>query len=256
MSTPILQVSNLTKRFGGVTAVSDVSLDVAPTETLAIIGPNGAGKTTFYNMLSGRMTPTSGLIVFEGQDITGLPPHRISRLGVSRSFQINNIFTEMTVRENVEVALTALTGDSRKWFNVASRNGPVQDKADALLDQLSLSHLAHQRAGVISYGDKRLVEIAVVLATEPRLVLLDEPTAGMTPSETRQVTDLVKRLSETGQYTFLITEHDMNVVFDLAHRILVMHRGGSLVLGTPDEVKGHPDVRKAYLGEESEENAA
>ncbi|HLR13206.1 MAG TPA: ABC transporter ATP-binding protein [Burkholderiaceae bacterium] len=256
MTTPILQVHNLSKNFGGVAAVSDVSLDVMPRETLAIIGPNGAGKTTFYNMLSGRMLPTSGRIVFEGQDITGMPAHKISRLGVSRSFQINNIFTEMSVRENVEVAITALRQDSRKWFNIASRNRAVQDRADELLEQLSLSHLAHQRAGVISYGDKRLVEIAVVLATEPRLVLLDEPTAGMTPSETRQVTALIQQLSETGAYTFIITEHDMKVVFDLAHRILVMHRGQSLVLGSPDEVKGHPDVRKAYLGEETEETLA
>lgn len=253
MSTPILQVHNLTKHFGGVAAVSNVSIEVAPRETLAIIGPNGAGKTTFYNMLSGRMLPTSGRIVFEGQDITGLPPHKISRLGISRSFQINNIFTEMTVRENVEVAITAMRRDSRKWFNMASRNRAVQEQADALLEQLSLSHLAHHRAGIISYGDKRLVEMAVVLATKPRLVLLDEPTAGMTPTETRQVTALIHRLSETGAYTFIITEHDMSVVFDVAHRILVMHRGESLVLGTPDEVKGHPDVRKAYLGEATEE---
>lgn len=256
MTSPILQVRNLSKRFGGVNAVSGISIDVYQRETLAIIGPNGAGKTTFYNMLSGRMVPTDGQILFEGADITGLPPHRISRLGISRSFQINNIFTEMSVRENVEVAITALRGDSRKLGNIASRNRAVQSEADTLLEKLSIQHLANQRAGVISYGDKRLVEIAVVLATQPRLVLLDEPTAGMTPDETRRVTELVKTLAATGEYTFLITEHDMKVVFDLADRILVMHRGQSLVLGEPDEVRAHPDVRKAYLGEEYEETAA
>ena len=256
MTSPILQVRNLCKRFGGVNAVSGISIDVAQRETLAIIGPNGAGKTTFYNMLSGRMVPTDGQILFEDVDITGLPPHRISRLGISRSFQINNIFTEMSVRENVEVAITALRGDSRKLGNIASRNRAVQSEADTLLEKLSIQHLANQRAGVISYGDKRLVEIAVVLATQPRLVLLDEPTAGMTPDETRRVTELVKTLASTGEYTFLITEHDMKVVFDLADRILVMHRGQSLVLGEPDEVRAHPDVRKAYLGEEYEETAA
>lgn len=256
MSNPVLQVKNLSKRFGGVNAVSDVSIDVAARETLAIIGPNGAGKTTFYNMLSGRMVPSSGQILFEGHDITGLPPHRISRLGVSRSFQINNIFTEMSVRENVEVAITALHGDSRKWANIASRNRKVQQEADALLERLSIQGLAEQRAGVISYGDKRLVEIAVVLATQPRLVLLDEPTAGMTPDETGRVTALIKTLAATGDYTFLITEHDMKVVFDLADRILVMHRGQTLVMGAPDEVRAHPDVRKAYLGEEYEEATA
>ncbi|MFW7340118.1 ABC transporter ATP-binding protein [Pollutimonas sp. H1-120] len=256
MTQPILQISNLTKRFGGVAAVSDVSLQVFPQETLAIIGPNGAGKTTFYNMLSGRMHPTAGTIVFQGTDITGLPAHRISRMGVSRSFQINNIFNEMSVRENVEVALTAYHGDSRRWVNIASRNKPIQQEADTLLERLSLTGIATKRAGFISYGDKRLVEIAVVLATRPQLVLLDEPTAGMTPDETHRVTALVKSLAATGDYTFLITEHDMGVVFDVADRILVMHRGQSLALGTPQEVKAHPEVRRAYLGDAEEELAS
>ncbi|MBF6618424.1 ABC transporter ATP-binding protein [Pollutimonas thiosulfatoxidans] len=256
MTQPILQVSNLTKRFGGVAAVSGVSLDVYPKETLAIIGPNGAGKTTFYNMLSGRMIPTEGSIVFEGRDITGLPPHRISRLGVSRSFQINNIFDEMTVRENVEVAVTAYRHEGRRWLNVASRNRGVQEEADELLNRLAMTSLSEKRAGVISYGDKRLVEIAVVLATRPHLVLLDEPTAGMTPDETHRVTSLVKSLAATGDYTFLITEHDMSVVFDVADRILVMHRGQTLVLGEPQEVRAHPEVRRAYLGDTEEEIAS
>ena len=249
----ILQAKNVGKRFGGVAAVSDVDLDVYRHETLAIIGPNGAGKTTFYNLLSGRMHPTSGTIMFEGQNITGMPPHRISRLGISRSFQINNIFEEMTVRENVEVAVTALRGDGRRWANLASRNVAVQDEADELLSRLSLSALSDQRAGVISYGDKRLVEIAVVLATRPRLVLLDEPTAGMTPDETQRVVELIRSLGSSGDYTFVITEHDMNVVFGLADRILVMHRGQRLVLGTPEEVRAHPEVRRAYLGTADEE---
>lgn len=251
----ILQALDVGKRFGGVAAVSGVNLDVYRHETLAIIGPNGAGKTTFYNLLSGRMHPTSGQILYEGQDITGMPPHRISRLGISRSFQINNIFEEMTVRENVEVAVTALRGDGKRWSNLASRNAAVQEEADALLERLSLSALADRRAGVISYGDKRLVEIAVVLATRPKLVLLDEPTAGMTPDETQRVVQLVKSLGDSGDFTFLITEHDMNVVFGLADRILVMHRGQKLVLGTPEEVRAHPEVRRAYLGDVEEEMA-
>lgn len=251
----ILEVAGIAKRFGGVAAVSNVDLQVYRHETLAIIGPNGAGKTTFYNLLSGRMQPTSGQILYEGRDITGMPPHEISRLGISRSFQINNIFEEMTVRENVEVAVTALRNEGRRWNNVASRNRAVQAEADALLERLSLSELADQRAGVISYGDKRLVEIAVVLATQPKLVLLDEPTAGMTPDETQRVVQLVKSLGDSGDYTFLITEHDMNVVFGLADRILVMHRGQKLVLGTPEEVRAHPEVRRAYLGTADEEMA-
>ncbi|MGG4605239.1 ABC transporter ATP-binding protein [Paenalcaligenes sp. Me131] len=250
MSTPILEIRDLHKSFGGVAAISGVSLRVQPKETLAIIGPNGAGKTTFYNMLSGRMPPTSGQVLLEGRDITGLPPHRISRLGISRSFQINNIFPEMTVRENVEVALTAFYGQSKRWYNLYSNNTEIQLKADVLLERLALLELAHQRAGTISYGDKRLLEIAVVLATDPHVVLLDEPTAGMTPDETKRVTALVKKLAETGEYTFLITEHDMEVVFSLADRIMVMHRGQCLVIGTPEEVRQNREVRVAYLGEE------
>ena len=247
MTDPILKISNLTKRFGGNTAVSDINLEIQPQETVAIIGPNGAGKTTFYNMVSGRMTPTEGKIELEGQDITGLPPHKISRMGVSRSFQINNIFPEMTVQENVEVAVTAFHGHSRKLFNFASRNKAVQEEARELLAKLQILELADRRAEVISYGDKRLLEIAVVLATRPHLVLLDEPTAGMTPDETKRTTSLIRQL---------ITEHDMDVVFGLADRILVMHRGENLFVGTPDEVKAHPEVRRAYLGEEEEEEAS
>lgn len=255
MSNPLLTISNLTKRFGGNTAVSAIELEVMPKETIAIIGPNGAGKTTFYNMVSGRMQPTDGKIVLDGKDITGLPPHKISRLGVSRSFQINNIFPEMTVQENVEVVLSAYHGHSRKLFNLASRNTPIQQEARELLARLGIDELHDRRAEVISYGDKRLLEIAMVLGTKPKLVLLDEPTAGMTPDETRRTTALVKRLADSGDYTFLITEHDMDVVFNLADRILVMHRGEKLFAGTPEEVKQHPEVRKAYLGEDDEEEA-
>jgi branched-chain amino acid transport system ATP-binding protein len=253
MTDPILKIHNLTKRFGGNTAVSGINLEVAPRETLAIIGPNGAGKTTFYNMVSGRMQPTEGSVELNGHDITGLKPHKISRMGVSRSFQINNIFPEMTVRQNVEVALSAFHGYSRKLFNIASGNRKVQAEADELLNRLSIGDLSYQRAGIISYGDKRLLEISVVLATRPKLVLLDEPTAGMTPEETRRVTKLIRSLADSGDYTFLITEHDMGVVFDLADRILVMHRGESLVIGTVEEVKNHPEVKKAYLGEDDDE---
>ncbi|MCL7945482.1 ABC transporter ATP-binding protein [Marinobacter sp. ATCH36] len=253
MSNPVLTIANLTKRFGGVTAVSDINLEVMPKETIAIIGPNGAGKTTFYNMVSGRMRPTEGNIVLDGKDITGLPPHKISRLGVSRSFQINNIFPEMTVQENVEVVLSAYHGHSRRLFNIASRNTEIQQEAVEFLKRLGIEDLKGQRAEVISYGDKRLLEIAMVLATQPKLVLLDEPTAGMTPDETRRTTRLIKKLADSGDYTFMITEHDMDVVFNLADRILVMHRGEKLFAGSPEEVKNNPEVRTAYLGEEDDE---
>lgn len=252
MSGPLLSVRQLSKSFGGVRAVQGVSLEVQPQEKVALIGPNGAGKTTFYNMLSGRMRPSSGSVIFAGQEITGLPPHEISRLGVSRSFQITNIFTELTARQNVEVALTALHGKGLHLFRVASRDRALRAEAEQVLAQLGLAELAEMRAGVLSYGDKRLLEIAIVLATRPQLVLLDEPTAGMTPEETRQVTRLIRELAASNTYTFLITEHDMNVVFDLADRIVVMHRGQLLAQGNPEEIRRDPAVREAYLGEEEE----
>ncbi len=246
----LLSVRGLSKRFGGVRAVDHIDLDVAPRETVALIGPNGAGKTTFYNLLSGRMQPSTGRVIFDGRDVTGLPPHRISRLGISRSFQITNIFPELTARENVEVALTALHGKTLRFFSRAGSDQALHDEAQALLGRLGLGSLAASRAGTLSYGDKRLLEIAIVLATRPRLVLLDEPTAGMTPEETHGVVELVRQLAQTSEYTFLITEHDMEVVFGLADRIVVMHRGAVLAQGSVDEIRASRVVREAYLGEE------
>lgn len=253
MNEPVLSVRDLSKHFGGVHAVDGVNLDVQARETVALIGPNGAGKTTFYNLLSGRMQPTHGTILFEGRDVTGLPPHRISRMGISRSFQITNVFTELSAVQNVEVALTALHGKALKLFALASRDRALHDEALALLERLGLAPLAYTRAGVLSYGDKRLLEIAIVLATRPRLVLLDEPTAGMTPEETRSVTKLVRDLAESTGNTFLITEHDMDVVFDVADRIVVLHRGRLLAQGTAEEIRASREVREAYLGEPEED---
>ncbi len=249
-ASALLSVRGLSKRFGGVHAVDGIDLDVQPREKVALIGPNGAGKTTFYNLLSGRMQPTSGTVVFDGRDVTGLAPHRITRLGISRSFQITNIFPEFTARENVEVALTAVHGKSLRLFTRAALDSALHEEADALLERLGLGALSGTRAGILSYGDKRLLEIAIVLATRPRLVLLDEPTAGMTPEETRAVVALVRQLAESTQYTFLLTEHDMEVVFGLADRIVVMHRGRVLAHGSADEIRASREVREAYLGDE------
>ena len=248
-ASALLSVRGLSKRFGGVAAVDGIDLDVQARETVALIGPNGAGKTTFYNLLSGRMQPTSGTVVFDGRDVTGRPPHEISRLGISRSFQITNIFPEMSARENVEVALMAVHGKTLRFFSRAAAHDALHEEADALLGRLGLGALATSRAGTLSYGDKRLLEIAIVLATRPRLVLLDEPTAGMTPDETRSVVALVRQLAESTQYTFLITEHDMDVVFGLADRIVVLHRGRVLAHGSVDEIRASREVREAYLGQ-------
>jgi|SRR5699024_2271524 len=246
----LLSVHNLSRNFGGVWAVNNVSLEVFPGETTALIGSNGAGKTTFYNMISGRLRPSAGSIRFRNEDITGLPPHRISRLGISRSFQINNIFEEFSVRKNIEVALTALHGKALQMLRMASRDRGLHEAADDLLHSLGLTALADTRAAVLSYGDKRLLEIALVLATKPSLVLLDEPTAGMTPEETHRIIDLVAQLAQTEKYTFFITEHDMNVVFHLARRLFVMHQGELLATGTPEQIRNDSSVQQAYLGTE------
>jgi branched-chain amino acid transport system ATP-binding protein len=250
VSPPLLEVDGVTKAFGHFIAVNDVSLALGDGEVTALIGPNGAGKTTFYNLVSGRLKPTKGTVRFRGREISGLPPHRISRLGISRSFQITNIFNELTVLENVAVALVSRHDRGLKLWQVAKRDREITEQGMELLSRLGLDPLASSRAGTISYGDKRLLELAIVLATEPRLVLLDEPTAGMTPEETHGVVRLIRSLAEEGPYTFFITEHDMEVVFGLAERILVMHRGALLAAGAPDEIRGDPEVRAAYLGEE------
>ncbi len=252
MTAPFLEVENVTKAFGHFLAVKDISMTIPEGELTALIGPNGAGKTTFYNMVSGRFKPTEGIVKFQGKPISGEPPHRITKLGISRSFQITNIFQELSVLENVEVALVAHHNLGLRMWQVVSRDRALADEAMAILERLGINHLAPARAGTLNYGDKRLLELAIVLATEPKLVLLDEPTAGMTPEETHGVVRLIRRLAESGQYTFFITEHDMSVVFGLAQRILVMHRGELLADGTPEEIKNHPEVRSAYLGEEED----
>ncbi|SDF92535.1 amino acid/amide ABC transporter ATP-binding protein 1, HAAT family [Limimonas halophila] len=246
---PILRVEALAKHFGGVAAVDEVSAELWPGETVALIGPNGAGKTTFYNMVSGRMTPSAGRILFKGRDIAGMPPHRIARLGISRSFQITNVFGEMSVRENVQVALVSHRRKSLHLFRVLGWDRMLREEADTILGRLGLAEMAEARAETLSYGDKRLLELAIVLAIEPELVLLDEPTAGMTPEETRKVVALLNELRRDRPYTFFITEHDMSVVFGLADRVLVMHRGRLLSQGTPDQVSADPNVRAAYLGD-------
>lgn len=252
MSDAFLHVDQVTKAFGHFVALEDVSLDVREGQTTALIGPNGAGKTTFYNVISGRMSPTRGAVRFCGKDITGHPPHRINKIGISRSFQITNVFKELTVLENVLVPLVAHYNQGLKFWRVVGRDAKLKNHAMELLDKLGIARLAHFHAGILSHGDKRLLELAIVLATEPRLVLLDEPTAGMTPEEAHAVVQLIRRLAQEGRYTFFITEHDMKVVFGLAERIIVFHRGRLLAEGAPEEIKRHPEVRSAYLGEEVE----
>ncbi len=250
MTERFLEVQDVSKSFGHFVAVKNVSLAIPEGQVTALIGPNGAGKTTLYNMVSGRLKPTVGSIWFRGTDITGLTPDHIVRMGISRSFQITNIFSELTVLENVQVALVARQNKGLNVWRVSARDKELEEQGLDVLARLGLESVARDRAGTLSHGDKRRVELAIVLTTGPKLVLLDEPTAGMTPEETHGVMNLVRSLAEAGPYTFFLTEHDMDVVFGLAQKIFVMHRGELLAEGTPEEIKRDPHVRTAYLGEE------
>lgn len=255
MNTNLLEVNNIVKTFSGFTALSGVTFQVQPEEILALIGPNGAGKTTCYNILSGRLKPTHGEVLFHGQRITGLSPDRISRLGIGRSFQVSNVFDELTVLENVLVALVAKEKKGLRFFSRVEKDGELNRKGLEILRDLGLEDLAPERAATLSYGDKRLIEFAIVLAGDPELLLLDEPTAGMTPEETKRTTHLIQRLSSEKKLTIFLTEHDMDVVFDLAKRILVLQHGAFLAQGRPEEIRENPQVRMAYLGEEEDSDA-
>jgi len=244
----ILEVRDLKKDFGKFQAVSGVSLAVHEKELTSLIGPNGAGKTTFYNMLSGKFPPTSGKIIFEGRDITGFPPHKIARIGIGRSFQITNIFKQMTVMQNILSALIAHHRKGTSFFTSYWKDKKLLAEAERILDSLGLLPFAEAPTTELAYGDKRLVEIGIVLANYPRLVLLDEPTAGMTPEETERMIALIHRLARESDTTFFLTEHDMKVVFSVSQKIYVLHQGSLLAEGAPEEIRANPQVQEAYLG--------
>jgi branched-chain amino acid transport system ATP-binding protein len=242
----VLQVEGLRKAFGGVVAVSDVSFAVDAGELLALIGPNGAGKSTCFNMLNGQLVPDNGIARFEGRDIVGLSPRVIWRLGVGRTFQITATFASLSVRENVQMALYSQAGKLR---SLLSRFGTALGaEADALLEQVGMLDQAARPCGVMAYGDLKRVELAIALANQPRLLLMDEPTAGMAPKERIALMELTARLARAQKIAVLFTEHDMDVVFGQADRIVVLDRGILIAGGTPEEVRNNPDVRAVYLG--------
>jgi branched-chain amino acid transport system ATP-binding protein len=244
----VLEISNVTKRFGNLVAVSDVSLTVARGELCAIIGPNGAGKTTFFNLISGFFPPTSGTITFDGQDITRLATHERVARGMARTFQITEIFPELTVFENVRIATEVAGGYRlRPWISRAEAAN-VARHVDAALKLVSLEAKSDRLVGELAHGDQRAAEIAMALALEPHLLLLDEPTAGMGDQETFQITQLIRRLHRDSKYSIVLIEHDMRVVFHLADRICVLDQGRMLAQGTPQEIAANETVQKAYLG--------
>jgi branched-chain amino acid transport system ATP-binding protein len=240
----ILRTERLTVRFGGLTALDNVNFEIKRGEIRAIIGPNGAGKSTFFNCLTGVLRPTSGRIMFNGEDITGLPSNRISQKGIARSYQITNILPNATTLENVRIAAQS----RRHGWSMLTHHGAFRDiieKAESVLDSVGLAAKAEELASNLSHGEQRNLEIGIALATEPQLLCLDEPTAGMSTAETHGTMALVRRIAEN--LTILIVEHDMQVVMGLAQRITVMHYGRVLAEGTPAEIQQNPRVLEVYL---------
>jgi branched-chain amino acid transport system ATP-binding protein len=250
----LLEVRNVVKSFGGLRALQDVSLSVAKGEIRAVIGPNGAGKSTLFNVMTGLLKPDMGDVVFEGEPITGMPPHRIIRKGIGRSFQITNIFPRMSVFENVQVALFSHHRTGNNPFSLARKSTRVGAEALALLDQVGLAEKYDASASVLSHGDQKRLEIAISLASRPKLLMLDEPTAGMSRFESRETVSLLQRISREQGLTLIFTEHDMDIVFAISEKIMVLQQGAVIADGTPAEIKANPEVRKAYLGEEITES--
>lgn len=247
----ILSVKGVNKRFGGLQALGDVNLDVEENTCHAIIGPNGAGKSTLLNVLVGKLIPDSGSVVFDGQSLLGRQPHEINQLGISRVFQTPEIFADLTVMENMLIPCFAKRDGAFRMHAIESvrDEGDMIDKAEAMLDEVNMLDKVDMTAASMSRGDKRRLEMAMCLVQEPRLLLLDEPTAGMARADTENTIQLLKDIRKSRGITMAIIEHDMNVVFSLAERITVLAQGTPLVEDVPDKIKGHPKVREAYLGE-------
>lgn len=244
----MLQVESVDKSFDGFMAVNGAKLIVEKGEIVAVIGPNGAGKTTLFNLITGVLRRDRGKIIFKGEDISELPPYEICKKGISRSYQIVNIFPRLTVFENVQVAVLSLQRKSGKLFHPA-KNMFVKETKN-ILESVGLLGKADRIAGLLSHGDQKVLEIAIALGSEPELLILDEPTAGMSPEETKATLELIKDLAKMRGLTILFCEHDMEIVFSIAKSIMVMYQGRTLVQGEPEEVRKNPLVQEAYLGVE------
>jgi branched-chain amino acid transport system ATP-binding protein len=242
----MLEVRGLSKSFGGFLAVNKASLDVSKGEIVAVIGPNGAGKTTLFNLITGILKPDEGQVIFKGEEITGLPTHRTCKKGITRSFQVVNIFSRLTVFENVRISVLSQQGKTYHWFTPSREF--VNEETGEILESVGLINKKDNVCGALSHGDQKVLEIAIALAGKPELLILDEPTAGMSPEETARCIDLIKRLSQNLELTILFCEHDMELVFAIARRIMVMVRGSTIVQGLPDEVRCNQQVQDAYLG--------
>ncbi|MEO0668351.1 MAG: ABC transporter ATP-binding protein [Pseudomonadota bacterium] len=247
----ILEVKNVGKRFGGLQALGDVNLSVAENTVHAIIGPNGAGKSTLLNCLVGKLIPDTGSVMFDGQSVLGRKPYEINQMGISRVFQTPEIFGDLSVMENMMIPCFAKRDGSftANAFIDMFKDREIVERAEQMLEEMDMADARNDNAATMSRGNKRRLEIGMCLAQEPRLLLLDEPTAGMARADTNNTIDLLKQIKDERDITISIIEHDMHVVFSLAERITVLAQGTPLVEDTPDNIKGHPKVREAYLGE-------
>jgi branched-chain amino acid transport system ATP-binding protein len=251
VAEPLLDIAGLTKRFGGVTAADAITLGILPGEVHAVIGPNGAGKTTLIGLIAGDIVPQDGTVRFDGGDITRLPVYRRNRLGLARSFQITSLFSDLTALDNVALAVQAHRGHSFRFWRDARREDELRRPARAVLDRVGLAERAGVKVAKLSHGEHRQLEIAMALATEPRLLLLDEPMAGTGPDESARMVRLIRQLK--GSVTILLIEHDMEAVFALADRLTVLVYGRIIASGDPAKVRADPAVRQAYLGEKEDE---
>lgn len=242
----MLQVKGICKSFDGFMAVKNAELTVAEKEIVAVIGPNGAGKTTLFHMITGNLAPDAGEIRFMGEEIAGLPPYAVCRKGISRSYQVVNVFHRLTVFENVRIAVLSRRKKTYTLFYPAARMAVAETRQ--ILAEVGLQEKSHVVSGMLSHGDRKVLEIAVALGNRPRLFIMDEPTAGMSPEETAAAIELIRRLSRQHGLTILLCEHDMNLVFALAQRIMVMQQGTTLIQADPDTVRSDERVRAAYLG--------
>jgi branched-chain amino acid transport system ATP-binding protein len=244
-----LEIRNLTKAFGGLKAIDDVSLTFPSGSLSAVIGPNGAGKSTFFNLISGAFPPDTGEVLLDGRDIVGLSRSERMHRGIARAFQVASCFPTMTVKENLMAAVTAHIG---QWGNLSRRFPPpgVRERADEVMELVGLTKVPNVEAAILSHGDQKLLDIAIALALEPKVLLLDEPTAGMGPDERWRMIERVRRLWEQRQLTLVFIEHDMDIVFQIATTIRVLCYGRVLAEGTPDQIRNNPAVIEAYLGTE------
>jgi len=247
----IFETRNLTKKFGGITATNDVSFQVQEGELVSVIGPNGAGKTTLFNLLTGHLVPDSGKVFFREKDITGIAPHTISRMGIGRSFQRINIFSKLTTFQNIQVAILSAQSKSHLLFSNATKMAVRE--TEEILENVGLIHKRNSKGGFLAHGDQKRLEMGIALATNPSLLLLDEPTQGMSPQETTETTELIRKLVKERGLTLIFVEHDMKVVFGISDKIIVLHQGSVIFSGPPEHVRSNEEVQRIYLGEGNHE---